>query len=82
LLKSVTDWLWSSFHRFVKMRYYEEVWGGAVGNQTGAMRYAKLRGQWVSDPTLQAYEKENFQYNRLSFDTPFGKCMRIKGANR
>jgi putative transposase len=27
LVKSVADWPWSSFHRYVKMRYYEAGWG-------------------------------------------------------
>lgn len=29
LVKSVSDWPWSSFHRYMKMGYYEAGWGDA-----------------------------------------------------
>jgi len=31
LVKSVADWPWSSFHRYVSMGVYELGWGAAVG---------------------------------------------------
>jgi REP-associated tyrosine transposase len=30
LVKSVSDWPWSSFHRYMKMGYYEAGWGDAA----------------------------------------------------
>nr|WP_201775976.1 hypothetical protein [Leptolinea tardivitalis] len=30
LVKRVTDWPWSSFHRYVRMGVYSEDWGGQV----------------------------------------------------
>ena len=32
LVKRVSDWKWSSFHRYVKMGFYEEDWGEGVEN--------------------------------------------------
>ena len=31
LVERVADWPWSSFHRYVRMGYYEQNWGGSVG---------------------------------------------------
>jgi putative transposase len=31
LVQSVSDWPWSSFHRYVKMGVYEPHWGGEMG---------------------------------------------------
>ena len=33
LAESVKDWQWSSFHRFVKLGFYEPDWGSNAGNQ-------------------------------------------------
>ena len=33
LVRSVADWSWSSFHRYVKMGYYIQDWGSAVEEQ-------------------------------------------------
>ena len=33
LARRVTDWQWSSFHRYVRSGYYEREWGEAVGKQ-------------------------------------------------
>jgi putative transposase len=30
LVQRVVDWPWSSFHRYVRMGYYERDWGGAL----------------------------------------------------
>jgi putative transposase len=30
LVQCVTDWPWSSFHRYIRMGYYEREWGGTV----------------------------------------------------
>ena len=30
LVQTVSDWPWSSFHRYVKMGYYETNWGETV----------------------------------------------------
>jgi putative transposase len=38
LVQRVVDWPWSSFHRYVKMGYYESDWGGAVGQEVYGMR--------------------------------------------
>jgi hypothetical protein len=32
LVKNVSDWLWSSFHRFMVKGYYEVNWGEMIGN--------------------------------------------------
>jgi putative transposase len=37
LVKNVSDWPWSSFHRYVKMGYYESHWGGSVGEDITSM---------------------------------------------
>ena len=31
LMQQVKDWQWSSFHRFVRMGYYDAEWGGDNG---------------------------------------------------
>jgi hypothetical protein len=33
LVERVVDWRWSSFHRYVRMGYYEQDWGGPVGKE-------------------------------------------------
>ncbi|OGO28149.1 MAG: hypothetical protein A2W33_03955 [Chloroflexi bacterium RBG_16_52_11] len=33
LVPSVSAWPWSSFHRYVKMRYYQSGWGEDVGQE-------------------------------------------------
>jgi len=33
LVKRPADWPWSSFHRFVKMGYYEKDWGADLSQQ-------------------------------------------------
>ena len=33
LVQRVVDWRWSSFHRYVRMGYYERDWGEAVGDE-------------------------------------------------
>jgi putative transposase len=38
LVKRVADWEWSSFHRYVRMGYYEADWGGEVGEAVKGMR--------------------------------------------
>jgi putative transposase len=37
LVKSVADWPWSSFHRFVRRGYYDAGWGEAVGDDVRKM---------------------------------------------
>ena len=37
LVKSVAEWPWSSFHRYVRMGYYEEGWGEGVESKIGTM---------------------------------------------
>ena len=37
LVQTVSDWPWSSFHRYVKMGYYETNWGEAVGQEVKGM---------------------------------------------
>ena len=37
LVKNVADWPWSSFHRYVRMGYYESGWGEDVGEQVERM---------------------------------------------
>ena len=32
LVKNVSDWQWSSFHRFVAKGYYAKNWGEMIGN--------------------------------------------------
>jgi putative transposase len=38
LVERVVDWEWSSFHRYVRMGYYEAEWGGAVGKELEGMK--------------------------------------------
>jgi putative transposase len=33
LVKTVNDWVWSSFHRYVKLGYYEIDWRDGVGGE-------------------------------------------------
>ena len=35
LVSKVSDWPWSSFHRFVKAENYDEDWGGTLPNSIG-----------------------------------------------
>jgi putative transposase len=37
LVKRVSDWRWSSFHRYVRMGYDEPDWGGAVEDELKEM---------------------------------------------
>ena len=37
LVQTVSDWPWSSFHRYVKMGYYETNWGEAVRQEVKEM---------------------------------------------
>jgi len=37
LVQTVSDWPWSSFHRYVKMGYYETNWGEAVRQEVKDM---------------------------------------------
>ncbi|MCJ7532800.1 MAG: transposase, partial [Anaerolineales bacterium] len=37
LVQTVSDWPWSSFHRYVKMGYYETNWGETVGQEVKGM---------------------------------------------
>ena len=37
LVRRVVEWPWSSFHRYVKMGYYERGWGEAVGEEVRRM---------------------------------------------
>lgn len=37
LVKRVSDWPWSSFHRYVKMGYYERNWGDEIGQEVKGM---------------------------------------------
>jgi putative transposase len=37
LVRRVADWPWSSFHRYVRMGYYEQDWGEAVGRELEGM---------------------------------------------
>ena len=37
LVKSAAEWPWSSFHRYVRMGYYEEAWGEGVEKKVGTM---------------------------------------------
>jgi len=37
LVQTVSDWPWSSFHRYVKTGYYETNWGEAVGQEVKGM---------------------------------------------
>jgi hypothetical protein len=32
LVKKAIDWPWSSFHRYVKLGFYDRDWGGAEDN--------------------------------------------------
>jgi hypothetical protein len=34
----VEDWQWSSFHRYVRVGYYEQDWGGTVDEEMKGMR--------------------------------------------
>ena len=43
LVERVADWEWSSFHRYVRMGYYEADWGGEVGEAVKGMRCGKCR---------------------------------------
>ena len=38
LVKNVSDWPWSSFHRYVREGCYAEDWGETVGERIGEMR--------------------------------------------
>jgi len=38
LVERVVDWPWSSFHRYVKVGYYEADWGGTVGPEVKGMK--------------------------------------------
>ena len=38
LVERVGDLEWASFHRYVRMGYYEADWGGAVGKELEGMR--------------------------------------------
>jgi len=38
LVERVVDWLWSSFHRYVRMGYYAREWGEGVGVEMSGMR--------------------------------------------
>ena len=38
LVKCAAEWPWSSFHRYVRMGYYEEGWGEGVGSKIGTMK--------------------------------------------
>jgi putative transposase len=37
-VQRVVDWPWSSFHRYVRMGYYERDWGGALEEEMKEMR--------------------------------------------
>ena len=41
LVERAADWRWSSFQRYVRMGYYEQDWGGAVGKDVERMRYGE-----------------------------------------
>jgi len=36
-VRRVADWRWSSFHQYVRMGYYEQDWGEAVGKDLEGM---------------------------------------------
>lgn len=38
LVKQVVEWPWSSFHRYMKMQFYEEGWGDRIEELVGKMR--------------------------------------------
>lgn len=40
----LADWPWSSFHRYVRMGYYEQDWRGAVGKELEGIGDGELRG--------------------------------------
>jgi putative transposase len=35
LVNQVCDWPWSSFHRYVRMGFYEKQWGEAIEEEKG-----------------------------------------------
>jgi putative transposase len=37
LVPSVADWIWSSFHRYVKIGYYPSGWGEEIGREVNGM---------------------------------------------
>ncbi len=41
LVRNVSEWLWSSFHRYVRLGYYDASWGGSVGVQSDEMEYGE-----------------------------------------
>jgi putative transposase len=41
LVRSVADWPWSSFHRYVRLGYYDRGWGEAVEQAVSRMRYGE-----------------------------------------
>jgi len=41
LVKRVSKWPWSSFHRYVKMGLYEEGWGDGIEEWVGELRCAE-----------------------------------------
>jgi len=41
LVKNVSDWVWSSFHQFVKAGYYERDWGGDHREETSKFEFGE-----------------------------------------
>jgi putative transposase len=42
LVKKVSDWQWSSFHRYVKMGYYDKYWGSDYLNPNDPSNYGDV----------------------------------------
>ena len=38
LVQRVADWPWSSFHRYVRLGFYDREWGEGIGNDLSEMR--------------------------------------------
>ena len=41
LVKNVSDWVWSSFHQFVKAGYYECDWGGVHREEMNTLEFGE-----------------------------------------
>ena len=80
LVKRVSEWPWSSFHRYVKMGYYPSDWGGGFENEKTEIRRVKSIKKWSQhslltlqnegDTPLRAMAREpltdRIRYDRLA----------------
>jgi putative transposase len=41
LVKNVADWPWSSFHRYVRLGFYDPDWGGGNADEFEKMSFGE-----------------------------------------